>query len=167
LAHEDLLLTLAEIAITLAALSGVAGILGARPGDTQISTFERLLLRNVALIGMVVTGFSLVPLTFRGSGVADVTVWRLCSALALACWLAGYALFLRRAGAPLRSGAFPLRVFSLGLALNLAGVVLLGWNVLAPGADAARRYALALMCALALAGINFVITALRPGPPAS
>lgn len=59
--HEDLLLTLSEIAVTLAALSGVAGILGARSGETRIAAVEILLLRNVAFIGMVVAAFADVP----------------------------------------------------------------------------------------------------------
>ena len=166
MAHEDLLLTLAEIAVTLAALSGVAGILGARSGQSQLAPFEILLLRNVALIGMVVAAFALLPPTFRGSAIGDASAWRLCSVLALACWLAGYALFFRRAVPPLRSGEFSARVFALGLAFNVAGVTLLAWNVVRPGPpNAGQRYVLALMCALALAGINFIVTALRPRSP--
>jgi hypothetical protein len=86
--------------------------------------------------------------------------------LTAACWLIGYGHFLRRVVTPLRSGRFSSRVFWLGLSFNLAGVVLLVWNVVAPGSGSAQRYVLALLCALALAGINFVVTALNPGPPA-
>lgn len=166
MAHEDLLLTLAEIAVTLAALSGVAGILRVRPGETQMAPFEIHLLRNVALIGMVVAAFSLLPLTFRGSALGEGAAWRLCSALALAYWSAAYGLFLRRAAAPLRSGEFSPGIFSLGLALNVVGATLFGWNALAPGPGSPQRYVLALMCALGLAGINFIITALRKSPGA-
>jgi len=165
LEHENLLLTLAQIAVTLAALSGVAGMLGARSGGTRIAAFELLLLRNVALIGMTVAVFATLPVTFQGSEIRPFAAWRLCSGLASSCWLVGYGLFFRRAVTPLRSGEFAPRVFLLGLAFNVAGVVLLAWNVVAPSPSSAQRYVLALMCALALAGINFVITVLRPSPP--
>jgi hypothetical protein len=164
--HEDLLLTLSEIAVTLAALSGVAGIIGARSREGRIAEFEILLLRNVALIGMVVAAFALLPPVFRGSGASGATVWRLCSALALAWWLGAYGLFLRQAATPLRSGEFSAGTFSLGLALNVTGAILLGWNALWSSSRSPQRYVLALMCALALAVVNFVITALRPRPPA-
>jgi hypothetical protein len=164
--HEDILLTLAEIAITLAALSGVAGILGARSSQTKVAAFEILLLRNVALIGMAVAVFGILPLTFRGSAINDVVSLRLCSALVVVCWLVGYGLFLRRAVPALRSGEFAAGVFLVGLAFNVVGAALMLWNVASPSSASAQRYVLALMCALALAGINFIITALRLDPAA-
>jgi len=164
--QEDLLLTLAQIAVTLTALSGVAGILRPRSGEARMTPIEILLLRNVALIGLVVAAFALLPLTFRGSAFSHLAIWRACSALAVACWIAAYGIFLRQALAPLRSGGFSVQVFSLGLAFNVIGIALLAWNLVSPDSASAQRYALGLLCALALAGINFIVTALRPGPPA-
>jgi hypothetical protein len=44
-------------------------------------------------------------------------------------------------------------------------LTLLGWNTLVPTSRSPRRHVSALMCALTLAAIDFVITALRPKPP--
>jgi hypothetical protein len=167
LQHEDVLLTLGEIAVTLAALSGVAGILAARSGQTQLSAFKILLLRNVALIGMVVAAFALLPLTFRESAISIPSALRLCSALATCCWLGGEALFFRRGRMAVRSREMSTGEFGLGFALNTTAVTLFAWNVLAPAPSSAQRYVLALMCALAVAGINFIVAVLRPKPPAA
>lgn len=163
--YEDVLLTLAQIAVTLAALSGVAGVLAARPGQTELSAFKIVLLRNVALIGMIVTAFALLPLTFRGPEFSGTSAYRLCSVLALACGLAGYAIFLPRGRAALRSGEISAGAFGLGFALNATAVVLFAWNAVAPTLVSPQRYVLGLMCALAIAGINFIVAVLTPKEP--
>ena len=165
--HEDVLLTLGEIAVTLAALSGVAGVLAARSGETHLSAFKILLLRNVALIGMAVAAFALLPLTFRGSPISNPSALRLCSAFATCCWIGGQALFFRRGHMAVRSREMSTGQFGLGFALNATAVTLFAWNVLAPTPSSPQRYVLALMCALAIAGINFIVAVLRPKPPAA
>jgi hypothetical protein len=167
LEQEDVLLTLGEIAVTLAALSGVAGILAARPGDTQLSAFKILLLRNVALIGMIVAALALLPLTFRGSAISSLSALRICSTLAMCCWLGGEALFFPRGRAAVRSGEISASAFGLGFALNAVAILLFAYNVLAPTPSSPRRYVLGLMCALAIAGINFLVAVLNPRPPAA
>jgi hypothetical protein len=167
LQHEDILLTLGEIAVTLAALSGVAGVLGSRSGQTPLSDLEILLLRNVALIGMGVAAFALLPLPFRGSPSEASSALRVCSAVAALFWLGGYVLTLRRVLTALRSRELSRGTFVLGLAFNATAVLLLAWNVLTPTQESPRRYVLALMSLLAIAGINFTITVLRPRPPAA
>jgi hypothetical protein len=165
LEHEDVLLTLGEIAVTLAALSGVAGVLGTRSGQTQLSDFEILLLRNVALIGLAVAAFALLPLTYRGSTIGAFQALRACSALAACSWLGGYAATCRRVFTALRSRELSVGTFVLGLGLNATAVLLLAWNVVAPDPGSPRRYVMALMSVLAIAGINFIVTVLRPRSP--
>jgi len=165
LQHEDVLLTLGEIAVTLAALSGVAGVLAARSGQTHLSAFKVLLLRNVALIGMVAAAFAILPLSFRGSAISNPSAFRLCSALAMCSWLGGETLFFRRGLVALRSREISATEFWLGFALNATAVTLFAWNTFLPDSTSANRYVLALMCALAIAGINFIVAVLRPNPP--
>ena len=129
----------------MAALSGVAGVLAARPGQTELSAFKIVLLRNVALIGMIVTVFALLPLTFQGSEISSSSAIRLCSVLALFCGLGGYAFFLPRGRAALRSGEISAGWFGLGFALNAAAVVLFAWNAVAPTPSSPQRYVLGLM----------------------
>jgi hypothetical protein len=167
LQHEDVLLTLGEIAVTLAALSGVAGVLGTRSNQTRLSDFEILLLRNVALIGMAVAAFALLPLPFRGSPIEALSALRVCSALAACCWLGGYTFTFRRIFTALRSRELSLGTFLLGLTFHATAVLLLAWNVVAPTEGSPRRYVLALMSVLAIAGINFTVTVLRARPPAA
>ena len=165
LQHEDVLLTLGEIAVTLAALSGVAGVLATRSDQAPLSDFEILLLRNVALIGMGVAAFALLPLAFRGSPSEALSALRVCSALAASSWLGGYVLTFRRVFTALRSRELSLGAFVLGLAFNATAVLLFAWNVVDSTGSSPRRYVLALMSALAIAGINFIVTVLRPRPP--
>lgn len=163
--HKDVLLTLGQIAVTLAALSGVAGVLAARPGQTDLSAFKIVLLRNVALIGMIVTVFSILPLAFHGPMISSTAAYRLCSILALFCGLGGYAFFLPQGRTALRSGEISASAFALGFALNAVAVVLFAWNAIAPTLSSPQRYVLGLMCALSIAGINFIVAVLTPKAP--
>jgi hypothetical protein len=126
-----------------------------------------LLLRNVALIGMVVAAFAILPLAFRGSAISNPSAFRLCSALAMCSWLGAETLFFRRGLVALRSREISASEFWLGFALNATAVTLFAWNALLPNPTSPNRYVLALMCVLAVAGINFIVAVLRPKPPAA
>jgi hypothetical protein len=165
LEHEDVLLTLGQIAVTLAALSGVAGVLAARPGQTELSAFKMVLLRNVALIGMIVTVFALLPLTFRGPEISSTSAFQVCSVLALFCGLGGYIFFLPQGRAALHFGEISASAFGLGFALNAVAMVLFAWNAIAPTLNSPQRFVLELMCALSIAGINFIVAVLAPKAP--
>ena len=110
--------------------------------------------------------FAVLPLIFLGDGAE---VWRWCSAAALVLWVALYATFVREAIGPLRQGDFSLAQFCSGLAITLLGFSLLASNVFSPSEASARRYALALVCMLVLAGGAFVLGAFvrRKSPPAA
>ena len=160
----DLLLTLAEMGVTLAALSAVAGVIGPRRADGRPGLSIRL-LRDVAILGMQAGFFAVLPLIFLGNGPA---VWRWCSAAALVLWVALYATFLRDALGPVREGAYSLVEFGSGLAITLLGFGLLASNVFWPSGASTRRYVLALVCMLVLAGGAFVLGAfVRREPPAA
>jgi hypothetical protein len=111
---------------------------------------------------MAVALFALLPLAFRGSAIGAPFALRLFSAVAALTWLAGYVFSFRRSLAALRSGEISPGTFALGLTLIAATVSLLAWNVVAPTEGSSRRYLLALISALAIAGVNFIVTVLRP-----
>lgn len=163
--HKDVLLTLGQIAVTLAALSGVAGVLAARPGQTELSAFKILLLRNVALIGMIVTVFSLLPLAFQGPAVTISGAFRICSVLALLCWLVGNVFFLPRVRTALSAGEISLSALGLAFVLNTTAVILFAWNIVVSTTSSPQRYVLGLMCVLSIAGINFIAAVLTPRKP--
>jgi len=158
--QEDLLMTLAEVAVTLAALSGVAGVLGGRsPGLGRA-----LLLRNVALIGMGTGLFAVLPLLFRGTDVPASSVWRGCSALAGLVWFIAFLVHYPS----LKRGLIPVDwAFWLSLAISINGIGALGWNVASAGPLSSQRYVAALLLWLSIAGLNFVVSVFsaRGEPP--
>jgi hypothetical protein len=152
--HEQLLSTISQVAITLAALSGVAGVLGTRTGGSPLDEATRVLLRDVAAIGLVATLLSLLPPLFERTP-AEGFVWRLLSGLAAAYWV----LALRHA-VPRLVGLLSRRrsnFFLTGPAATLVGLFLFSWNVIAPDSASPNRYVGALLCLLCVAGTNFII----------
>jgi len=164
LQHEDLLMTLAEVAVTLAALSGVAGIVGSRWQDQGLA--RSLLLRNVALIGMATALFALLPLVFRGSDVPTSTVWRGCSSLAGLVWFIGYLVHYPSLK---RDPTLVDWAFWLALLVSFAGIGAFAWNTFGPSSLSPHRYVLALLLWLSIAGLNFVVSVFSPrgNPPAA
>ena len=77
----------------------------------------------------------------------------------------GYAFFLPRGRVALRCGEISASAFGLGFALNAAAVVLFAWNAIAPTLSSPQCYVLGLMCALSIAGINFIVAVLSPKEP--
>jgi hypothetical protein len=140
---EELLPTIAEIAVTLATLSGVAGVIGPRQSGSEPS---RILLRDVAVIGLVAALFSLLPLLLEDR-------WRLLSILAGLVWLTGFLHSARQM--QFYRGA-ERRVVWTGPLVTLVGLTLFGWNALFPDADSPLRYTGGVLCQLGIAGLAFV-----------
>lgn len=142
--QQDLLLTLAEISVTIAALSAVAGVVQ-REGLTAVASG---LLRDVAIIGMLVALFALLPLIFWNEGP---NVLRICSAGAAILWLIGYAFYLRGV---FRDRSQISAAFWIGMIITLLGVGLFAFCALS--SVNMTYYTLALLAWLAIAGLNFV-----------
>jgi hypothetical protein len=144
---EKILPTVAEIAVTLATLSGVAGVLARRaPGTPQGFDASRVLLRDVAVSGMFAALFALLPLLLEGS-------WRALSGVAAFVWLGAFAMSARQ----LRRYEFPDRVQAwAGPLITLLGMILFGWNVVAPDAASPVRYTAGVLCQLGIAGFAFI-----------
>jgi len=166
--RHDLLLTLAQIGVTLAALSTVASVFSPRGVESPRDRLSVRLLRDVATVGMLAAFLSLLPLALdEGSAM----VWRWSSAAAAVSWLALFAAFARSGGPLLRASRphpkFALVPMVLGPLTTLLGMVLLTYNVIAPSTASPQRYALAVMGMLVIAAMNFLsgAFALRPRPP--
>lgn len=166
---HELLLTLAEVAVTLAALSAVAGVIESRRAEAQHSRISIRLLRDVAVLGMLAALFAVVPLVFDRDPNNSPQVWRWCSAAALAIWIANYVSFFREAVRAVRTETFSWSGILLGLAITFLGFGLLAYNVLVPSDAAPQRYTLAIVCLLVLAGLDFLAGAFvsRPHRPAA
>jgi hypothetical protein len=143
---DELLSTVAEISVTLAALSGVTGVLGERGGAPRGPEATRVLLRDVAILGMVAALLAILPLLFGGA-------WRALSAAAAVYWGCAFAYSARQ----LRLRHHPeVAMTWVGSFVTLIGLGLLVWNVLLPGDGSPVRYTAALLCQLGVAGMAFI-----------
>ena len=149
---ELVLATLAQVSVTLAALSGVAGVLGPRLSGVNISEGTQILLRDVAVLSLFV-GF-LSVLTLIVGHVDSVIVLRLLSGIAIILWTG--ALFFSW---PKIRHLFKTRspTHFVGWTSTLVGMSLLLLNVFAPSTWSASRFAGGLLCMLIIAGSNFLI----------
>ncbi|CAN0583894.1 unnamed protein product, partial [Laminaria digitata] len=145
--QQELLQTLAEIAVTIAALSAVAGVVRSRP----LSLVSAGLLRDVAIIGMLVALFSLLPLIFWND--ETIVAFKLCALGAGSLWLLGYSVYLR--------GVYKDRsqitvVFWIGMAITMLGLGLLFACVRSDDHSGITLYLVGMLSWLAIAGLNFV-----------
>jgi len=154
--EQELLLTLAEISVTIAALSAVAGVVK----QQALSVVSAGLLRDVAVIGMLVALFAFLPLVFWDD--ASIIAFRLCAIGAMVTWLGGYVLYLRGV---LRDRSQITSTFWIGMVITVFGIVLLGYCVFSDGQDGITYYLLALLAWLAIAGLNFVASVFSDSAP--
>jgi hypothetical protein len=150
----EVLTSLAEVAVTLAALSGVAGVLGTVDPDSPSDEMRRILLRDVALLGLVAALFAMLPLLLGAEADAEGLVWRLLSAALGAGWV---VLFLRVVPKLARLNQARSKVFWVGPAATLVGLSLFSWNVVVPDSFSPNRYAGGLVCLLVVSGGAFLI----------
>jgi hypothetical protein len=119
---------------------------------------------------MLAALFAILPPVFdQDDTTIGRGVWRSLSAIAVIVWVPGYCAFLHGAVKAVRAGTFSWLDILLGLLPTLLGLGLLGSNVVAPSAASPGRYMLALVCVLAIAGLNFLAGAFdfRVRPPAA
>jgi hypothetical protein len=153
----DHLLTIAEIAVTLAGFSALVAILGGRRGRSD-PRMDVLRLRTMLEASLLVLAFALFPLIPTKLGAAPPLSWRISAGAFLVVDLVVTVASLRR-GAGLRHVATPgdwlwsVPVQLLAYSADaLMAVVVLGIAApLAPG-----FYFIALYANLAVAGLLFV-----------
>ncbi len=143
---EDLLELIAQLAITVAALSAVAGA----SRSSNIDREHQFLLRDVALIGMAVALYAVVPLILDEAGVDDDLVMTVCGALAAISWTLGYLLYIKRIWGD-RDHFTGL--FFFGLLLTVGGI---GAFTYAAMAEHQVAYLSGLVFWLAIASLNFI-----------
>jgi hypothetical protein len=159
--NEDILYTLAGVAVTIAGFSGVVVVLPLRDSPNWSPTEIRM-LRLLIADSFVTLFLALLPIPLSLANWSPEAIWGLCSALLgswflIGDWLAVRGEFADRAEQ--HSGTNPLNApirFGIYLVALLMGIVL--WlsalGVLAPAGQA--LYVLGLMVLLAIAAIEFV-----------
>jgi hypothetical protein len=161
LQHHDLLMTIAQVSATFAGFSGVIGIFrrGSSLSELEIGALQ---VRAVVELGVLATGFALLPFVPDGFGVPAAVTWRLCSAIAGVAFFGGFVGAMRRFRAStgeVAVGAIARDPLLVGIALTVVGAsqIVLWLNVLGVTSGAAATlYVVALLLALAHAGFMFV-----------
>jgi hypothetical protein len=153
--HErDTLLTLAEIAAAFVGFSTIVVVF-----RSSRSELQRVRLRGVAEIGIAVIVGAFLPVLLSGAGLESAGLWRVSSLVLAPVTLIGWLLWARatkRAGHPPAFGKPP---FAPDVLANLAGQLLLWWNVVSPSESAPIRYVTALIAFLLIAAMSFVASA--------
>lgn len=156
----DLLMTLAEIGVTIASLSAVAGVIESARGESQAHPMTIRLFRDVALLGMLAALFAVVPMVVEPTPSRGGEPWRWCSSVGAAVWAILYAAFVREVLPAVRKDRLWVP-FLFGLSITLLGLGSLVYNAILPSTSASQLYTIAVVCLLALAGFDFLIAAFR------
>ena len=149
---SELLELLAQLAVTIAALSAVAGATQ-QSGTTPEANY---LLRDVALVGLTVALYAILPLLMLEGGMALELTLKVCGSLAGLCWLTGYCFYLRRIWG--ESEKFTTAFF-VSLVVTILGLVLFASSIFDPRGV---LYVSGLVCLLAIAGMNFISAVFPP-----
>ncbi|MEM7019043.1 MAG: hypothetical protein AAF512_17085 [Pseudomonadota bacterium] len=143
---SDLLELLAQLAITIAALSAVAGA-----NRSSIAPDEQnYLLRDVALIGLAIALYSFLPLLMFEAHIQAEIALPIAAGLATLSWFIGYLLYLRRIWG---DQAQFTGMFYLGAVLTIAGLLFFASNLYVVQSV---TYLSGLVCWLAIASLNFI-----------
>lgn len=159
--HEQSLDTLANVAITFAAFSGVVVAFRVRGAQTWSPTELRVLW---FLVGdsFLVLFFALLPLPMALANWSQDVIWSLCSALQGSWFLVGFFLAVRgerRDRAAQRWITIPVitpLLYGIYIAALVMGIVLWlsAWDFLLPRGQAI--YVLGLIILLAFAAVEFM-----------
>ncbi len=156
LPHENLLTAMGEVGAAFVGFSLVVGVLRARYAGSTKEALSRYSMRDVAEIGLAGVFMSFLPLVIHAFGASPETTWRVgstsCLAVSLFCagasswrrgsWLEGFR------SEPIQT------VLVTPLQLVIIGLLLV--NILAGGPSSGARYVMAVLLALAVAGVLFV-----------
>lgn len=149
---SELLELLAQLAVTIAALSAVAG---ATQSSSKTSE-ANYLLRDVALVGLTVALYAILPLLMLESELEPGLTLQICGFLAGLCWLVGYCLYIRRIWGETEKFT---AAFFVSLTVTVLGMAFFTVNVFEPRGV---FYVSGLVCLLAIAGLNFISAVFPP-----
>ncbi len=151
------LVAVATISITFVGFSSVVVVFRQTQGN-RLDSLHIFLVRFFIEMGLIVTGFSLLPLLLAVAGLPIVGVWRLASAAYAIVHLA-YIRVLFRRRRQYTPGSFSVRRNVLPILISLAvDVGLIGNAIGWPASPTVGPYTLAITWGLVAAGMFFVQT---------
>lgn len=133
MSYDETLLTYIEVAVAFAGFAAlVTAIRDRASGEPNPHLWVRL--RGMVELSLLVAAFSVGAISIRAFGVADETMWRICSGCLAAAWSAQFlfvvirAQRLHRAGFPFGSKLYRYFLYSIAL-LSTASLATnaLGW----------------------------------------
>lgn len=117
---EDVLLTIAEIAIAFAGFSGIVVVFSRREG--QWTGADRVAFWEMISSSLMILMLALLPFLFHHAGLRHPAVWGWCSGLAAAAFVVRGLHSVSNAA---RAGAFRAgNLFSVGTAFLVGGVLI-------------------------------------------
>ena len=153
--NEDLLLTIAEVAVAFAGFASIVSVLGRRSSDTP-EYINALRMRAMILSSLLAVAFSILPFVLHSYGLTGGMLWRTSSAvLLLASTGLAYSILSRIFAVP--ATATRRTWIAVVVFATLASTVLTaGANALgATGTSAAAVYLTSIALLLFLAGFVF------------
>ena len=158
--NEQILDTLANVGVTLAAFSGLVGAFRAR-GSDRWSTTEFRVLWFLILDGFLVVFFAVIPIPLTLAQLSSDMVWGICSALLGTWFLIGAILAWigerrdRLAGRSVKVPIITPILYGVIALTPLMGVVLLlsVWDIIPRGQAV---YVFGLVALLVVAAVEFL-----------
>ena len=154
--ETDLLFIIAEVSVALAGFSAVIGVLGSRPGASDVRV-DALRLQVMLESCLVVAAASIVPVLLSSLGAESGAVWRIGSAAFLLVQVPMEIIGFRRTSnmPDMKLSKFNVNTinwcFSIGADLVMLGVLL---DLV--GNQASAYYMLAVFSLLVMSGLLFI-----------
>ena len=154
--HQDFLFTLAQIST---AFVGFSTLVRSITPDVDEHHIRQGLLQDVAVIGFIVLGGSLLPYILSQLTLSEFQIWRIASAIVLLASLVSFLIALRRYH---RESGSLLLVPVLGPAVSITNLVVVAsflsmysWNLISPDISSGARYIASLVLELLVASYAF------------
>jgi hypothetical protein len=156
LRETDALSLIAELAVALAGFSAVIGVLGSRPGTSDVRV-DGLRLQVMLETSLFVAAAVLVPVVLDHFGMESRIVWRISSAAFLLYQIPGEFLAARRTKKMPDMTVSRFNVNTVNWALSI-GADLIAFGVLVGlfGPHAGAGYLVAVFALLVMAGLLFI-----------
>jgi hypothetical protein len=156
LPETDALFLIAELAVALAGFSAVIGVLGTRPGTSDIRV-DGLRLQVMLETSLFVAAAVLLPVILEHFGIGSQVVWRISSAAFLLYQIPGEFIAAKRTKMMPDMTVSRINVNTINWSLSIgADVIAFGVLLGLFGTHAGAWYLVAVFALLAMAGLLFI-----------
>ena len=154
--ETDVLFILAEVGVALAGFSAVIGVLGSRPGTSDVRV-DGLRLQVMLESSLVVAGSAIIPVLLHHFGIESHAVWRISSATFLMVQIPLEFLARRRTKKMRDMTLSTFNVNTINWCLSLgADLIMIGVLLDLVGARASACYLLSVFSILTMAALLFI-----------